>query len=42
MNVRHSTENDFERIMEIYKYARAFMVSQGNPNQWEAKNWPPA
>ena len=34
MEIRHSTEADFERIMEIYEYARRFMAENGNPNQW--------
>lgn len=42
MEIRHSTEQDFNRIMEIYEYARAFMASRGNPNQWGRTNWPPA
>lgn len=33
MEIRHSTENDFDRIMEIYEYARNFMAENGNPNQ---------
>ncbi len=42
MIIRHSTENDFERMMEIYTYARQFMADHGNPNQWGPTNWPPA
>ncbi|MBQ9931882.1 MAG: GNAT family N-acetyltransferase [Firmicutes bacterium] len=42
MIIRHSAENDFERMMEIYAYARDFMVKTGNPNQWGPTNWPPA
>lgn len=41
MKIRKSTENDFERIMEIYAYARKFMAEHGNPNQWGPTNWPP-
>ncbi len=41
MEIRHSTEADFERIMEIYEYARRFMAENGNPNQWGLTNWPP-
>ncbi|MBE6031800.1 MAG: GNAT family N-acetyltransferase [Clostridiales bacterium] len=41
MIIRHSAENDFERMMEIYAYARDFMVKTGNPNQWGPTNWPP-
>lgn len=41
MEVRHATEEDFSRIMEIYEYARGFMAEHGNPNQWGPTNWPP-
>ena len=41
MVIRHSTEKDFQRIMEIYEYARYFMAEQGNPNQWGPAHWPP-
>lgn len=41
MKIRHATENDFQRIMEIYKYARNFMAEHGNPSQWGPTNWPP-
>lgn len=41
MRIRKTTENDFERVMEIYAYARDFMASTGNPNQWGPTNWPP-
>ena len=41
MKIRHSTERDLERIMEIYSYARKFMAEHGNPNQWGPTNWPP-
>ena len=41
MRIRKTTESDFERIMEIYAYARAFMAKTGNPNQWGPTNWPP-
>lgn len=34
MLIRKSTEPDFDRIMEIYKYARKYMAEHGNPNQW--------
>lgn len=32
---------DFDRIMEIYSYARNYMAKHGNPNQWGPTNWPP-
>lgn len=41
MNIRHATEQDFSRMMEIYAYARTFMAEHGNPNQWGPTNWPP-
>lgn len=41
MKVRKSTESDFNRIMQIYAYARDFMAKNGNPNQWGPTNWPP-
>lgn len=41
MKVRKSTESDFNRIMQIYAYARDFMANNGNPNQWGPTNWPP-
>lgn len=41
MEIRHSTEADFNTIMEIYAYARQFMAEHGNPNQWGPTNWPP-
>ena len=41
MEIRKSTEQDFEKIMEIYAYAREFMALHGNPNQWGLTNWPP-
>lgn len=41
MRIRKTTENDFERIMQIYSFARKFMAEHGNPNQWGPTNWPP-
>lgn len=41
MEIRHSTEADFGRMMEIYARARRFMAEHGNPNQWGPTNWPP-
>ena len=34
MLIRHSTEPDLPRIMDIYAHARAFMAETGNPRQW--------
>lgn len=41
MEIRHATEKDIVRMMEIYEYARDFMAEHGNPNQWGPTNWPP-
>lgn len=41
MVIRKSTELDFDRMMEIYSFARRFMAEHGNPNQWGPTNWPP-
>ena len=41
MKIRKAAEEDFNRIMEIYAFARDFMAKTGNPNQWGPTNWPP-
>lgn len=41
MKIRHSTEQDFHRMMEIYAHARKYMAENGNPNQWGPNQWPP-
>ena len=41
MEIRKSTERDFDRMMEIYACARQFMAEHGNPNQWGPNHWPP-
>ena len=41
MEIRKAAEQDFDRIMEIYAAARAFMAQHGNPNQWGPTGWPP-
>ena len=41
MEIRKTTKNDIERLMDIYAYARKFMAEHGNPNQWGPTNWPP-
>ena len=41
MKIRHSTEKDFDRMMQIYGFARKFMAEHGNPNQWGPTHWPP-
>lgn len=34
MNIRKSTLDDYNTILEIYSYARNFMSEHNNPNQW--------
>ena len=41
MIIRHATEHDFARMMEIYSFARRYMAEHGNPNQWGPTQWPP-
>ena len=41
MQIRKSQQEDLDRIMEIYAFARDFMAKNGNPNQWGPTNWPP-
>ena len=41
MKIRKSRQQDIDRIMEIYDFARDFMARHGNPNQWGQNNWPP-
>ena len=41
MKIRKAGKEDFNRIMEIYAYARRFMAEHGNPNQRGPTNWPP-
>ena len=41
MKIRKSEQQDLDRIMEIYDFARDFMAKHGNPNQWGPTNWPP-
>lgn len=40
MKIRHSTELDIGKMMEIYSYARKYMAEHGNPNQWGPTSWP--
>ncbi len=35
INLRHATEADLDRIMEVYAIARQFMRDHDNPNQWQ-------
>ena len=39
--IRKTTAADFERVMQIYSFARDFMAMNGNPDQWGPTNWPP-
>ena len=41
MKIRKTIEQDLNRVMDIYAYARKFMAEHGNPNQWGKRNWPP-
>ena len=41
MIIRHAAEQDFDRMMEIYSFARRYMAEHGNPNQWGPTQWPP-
>jgi len=34
LSVRDAVPEDFERIMEIYRFAQDFMIRTGNPTQW--------
>ncbi len=40
MKIRLAEHKDFNKIMEIYKYAQNFMKENGNPNQ-RKDNYPP-
>ena len=37
--IRFARREDLPRIMDIYAYAREFMIKNGNPNQWTG-GWP--
>lgn len=41
MEIRHAEQKDYDRIMEIYAYARKYMEEHGNPKQWGPTQWPP-
>jgi len=34
LNIRFAETTDLERVQEIYRRAKAYMVETGNPNQW--------
>jgi RimJ/RimL family protein N-acetyltransferase len=38
--IRKAQMEDFDRILEIYAYARSFMAKTGNPTQW-GNHYPP-
>lgn len=38
--IRSAKPEDLHRILDIYAYAREFMVKTGNPNQWGKTNPP--
>ena len=39
--IRKTNENDIDRVMGIFSYARKSMAENGNPRQWGHNNWPP-
>jgi len=38
MLIRNIEQKDYQRVQEIYAYARGFMKATGNPNQWKDSN----
>ena len=40
MEVRKTKIEELEIVLEIYSYARQFMIEHGNPNQWKKTNPP--
>ena len=36
MEIRRTRENEIDKVMEVYAYARKFMVEHDNPTQWGA------
>ncbi|MCR5845576.1 MAG: N-acetyltransferase [bacterium] len=34
MLIRKAEPSDYDRILEIYRYAQDYMIRSGNPNQW--------
>lgn len=34
ITIRKASAGDLDRIMEIFAFARKFMIATGNPNQW--------
>ena len=41
MEIRHAVLEDLDELMKIFEYARNFMASHDNPDQWGLDNWPP-
>ena len=41
MNIRNTTYEDLNTVMDIYARARKFMADNGNYIQWGPMNWPP-
>lgn len=39
MEIRKSTINDLDEMLNIFKIAKKFMIETGNPNQW-TDNYP--
>lgn len=40
MDIRKANPADMKRILDIYEYARGFMVKTGNPHQWAREGYP--
>ena len=38
--IRLASKDDIATMMAIFAYARSFMASYGNPNQWGPNQWP--
>ncbi len=34
LSVRNGTDQDYDQIMTIYRYAQDYMIQSGNPDQW--------
>lgn len=34
LGVRNGTDQDYDQIMTIYRYAQDYMIQSGNPDQW--------
>ncbi|MEE0741763.1 MAG: N-acetyltransferase [Emergencia sp.] len=40
MKIRKACSADMKEILDIYAYARAFMIKTGNPKQWAESGYP--